>query len=169
MTQLDKWPPALETLVKRMHDEDRVTPQVLHHIAVMTINQKVAWMMLTMTFQTLQAEKKLYRDFDSTFEVIICHARSLLRPINILLNSDVKRTSPFFHDSPMPLFNFAPGIIHPLFFTAMKCRNTAICQEAIQLLYNPPWREGAWDSAAMAQIAKRALIQRPFERFPDAG
>ena len=61
----------------------------------------------------------------------------------------------------MPIIHFKPAIIHPLYFTAVKCRDGNTCWEAISLLSSRPWREGAWDSAAMAKIAERALINRP--------
>ena len=168
IAQLEKWPPALESLLRQLDLEGKANLQDLHRVAVMTINQKVAFMMLSMTFQSPISEDKLCREFDSIFDSILHHARLLLYPVNVMIDSNISPTPKLLHDDLMPIFSFTPGIIHALFFTAVKCRNERICQEAILLLSFSPWREGAWDSAAMAKIAERALVQRPPEPISDA-
>ena len=46
-----------------------------------------------------------------------------------------------------------------MYFTAIKCREKVTAHKAIDLLESEPWREGAWDSAAMAKIARRRIVE----------
>ncbi|KAL9580116.1 MAG: hypothetical protein Q9212_004680 [Teloschistes hypoglaucus] len=49
------------------------------------------------------------------------------------------------------------GLIQPLYFTAVKCRDRATAERAVKLLEMDPWREGQWDSAQMAALARRDM------------
>ncbi|KAL8685909.1 MAG: hypothetical protein Q9218_007473 [Villophora microphyllina] len=49
------------------------------------------------------------------------------------------------------------GLIQPLYFTAVKCRERATAERAVKLLEMEPWREGEWDSRQMAEMAKRDI------------
>lgn len=49
-------------------------------------------------------------------------------------------------------FSFEIGIIPPLHFTAMKCRDPIIRREAIELLLSSPRQEGMWDSVICGKI-----------------
>jgi hypothetical protein len=56
------------------------------------------------------------------------------------------------------------GIIAPLFFTGMKCKNTAIRQRAWEELCNKtPRREGMWDAGLCAMVVGRALANLKLE------
>jgi hypothetical protein len=57
----------------------------------------------------------------------------------------------------LPLFSFRTSLTHPVFFVAQKAPDISLRWRAIRLLTDKPWREGAWDSAAMGLIAKRWL------------
>lgn len=57
----------------------------------------------------------------------------------------------------LPLFSFRISFISPIFFVAQNAPDTNLRWRAIRLLSERPWREGAWDSAAMAAIAERSL------------
>ena len=57
----------------------------------------------------------------------------------------------------LPLFSFRTGFISPVFFVAQNAPDTNLRWRAVRILSERPWREGAWDSAAMAAIAERSL------------
>ena len=59
----------------------------------------------------------------------------------------------------LPIFAFVPGAIQPLYLTALHSVNAQMREEAITLLEENPWREGAWDSAVMAALARRGGSQ----------
>ena len=55
---------------------------------------------------------------------------------------------------------FAVGAIQPLFLVATKCEDVGMRMEAVKMLEEQPWREGAWDSVVMAGIARRRERER---------
>ena len=159
MVQLDKWPKAINVLLLEKMAELEVRD--LQRITVMSINHKIASMLLSVSMQHNIAE--LYHSFENIFEDILRLATSLLQPTVSSIREKVVPVSRFVHAldgaGPMPVFHFINGIIQPLYFTAVKCRNRCISQRAISMLSTSPWREGAWDSAAMAKIAERKVLQ----------
>lgn len=64
--------------------------------------------------------------------------------------------SPYHANSP---FAFTIGIIHPLYITAVNCFDSSVRHEAIEMLSSRHWKEGAWDSIVMTNIAKEVLGQ----------
>ncbi|RAO69789.1 uncharacterized protein BHQ10_005801 [Talaromyces amestolkiae] len=64
----------------------------------------------------------------------------------------------------LPLFSFRTSFILPIFFVAQNGPDTNLRWRAVRILSERPWREGAWDSAAMAAIAERSLrAQTPID------
>jgi hypothetical protein len=53
-------------------------------------------------------------------------------------------------------FDLEVSIIHPLYFTALKCRVSNIRRRAITLLYGAG-KEGVWDGVLMARIAEHVV------------
>ena len=54
-------------------------------------------------------------------------------------------------------FSSELGIIAPLFFIVVKCRNIKMKLHALNMLFRMPRREGMWDAAVCAQVAGKAL------------
>ena len=54
-------------------------------------------------------------------------------------------------------FTFDMGLIPPLYWTAMKCRDISIRQRAIALLKEAPAREGLWNREEVVRTATRVL------------
>jgi hypothetical protein len=55
-------------------------------------------------------------------------------------------------------FTFEMGVIPPLYFTAIKCRDPKVRHEAITLLgLARPRKEGLWDARNLMSIAKRVI------------
>lgn len=67
-------------------------------------------------------------------------------------------------------FAFVNGIIYPLYVTALNCEDVLVCQEAIDMLSSRHWKEGAWDSFVMGDIARRKLAKTQSQsQAPEAG
>ena len=49
------------------------------------------------------------------------------------------------------------GLIQPLYYTAIKCRDRATAKRAAELLETKPWREGRLESSVMAKIARQNM------------
>ena len=56
-----------------------------------------------------------------------------------------------------PTFTFIIGIITPLYFTITRCRDPIIRRRGVHMLFNCNRKEGVWDSALAASIAKRII------------
>ena len=117
---------------------------------------------LSTSLQSWGLEK--YRTYTQVFRQIVNLAVTLLRPatthnrtelLRIIAINNAERDS-----TNLPMFAFVSGAIQPLHMVADKCYETSICFEAIELLEERPWREGAWDGTVMANIARRKLQQR---------
>ena len=57
-------------------------------------------------------------------------------------------------------FAFVIGAIQPLFIVATKALEEWMVDDAIKLLEGGGWREGAWDSRVMAELARKNRIER---------
>ncbi|MCJ1390371.1 hypothetical protein MMC18_003230 [Xylographa bjoerkii] len=59
---------------------------------------------------------------------------------------------------PRPSFAFEMGVIPPLYFTALKCRDRIIRRQAISLLSTTlPRKEGLWDARTLAKAARHVM------------
>ena len=54
-------------------------------------------------------------------------------------------------------FNFELGWVTPLFYTALKCRDTSLRKQAVSLLSCLPGLEGIWQGDRLASLAKRVV------------
>jgi hypothetical protein len=150
----NRWLLNIESLLVCFRD--RLEPEELHRITVLTINHKVMCLILGSVLE--YNEVTYYRALDYIFEEIVSLSSTVLLPVNVMTNCRVFPTT-------NKIFSFIEGVIHPLYFVAIKCGNLRICQMAISLLGIPPWREGAWESASMAKIAKKKVSQLKKEGF----
>jgi hypothetical protein len=64
----------------------------------------------------------------------------------------------FAHDPSVPPIVADMGWITPLYFTAIKCREREVRLEAIRFLSYGDCKEGIWDSALAAQVAKQIML-----------
>ena len=149
---LDNWTLAMEAFLSR--DQHKFSTAISYQVQIMKINHRVTSLKLAASC-TPNAED-YYSLCDASFDYILSKSTSLLRPINVMLDINVFPTS-------FGPFSFNEGTVQPLYFTAIHCQDPKLRQKALALLTTPPWREGAWDSAVMARIAKRKLQQRVVE------
>lgn len=148
---LDNWSQAINAFIAR--SQHKLSVQESQKAKTLVMHHKVAVLRLTASFQA--NEEEFYRNSEPDFNYIISMSTPLLLPVTAridLRGSDDERNR--------LLFSFHCSIIYPLYFTAIHCQNTEIQQNALSLLSSSPWREGAWDSAAMARIAERKIRQR---------
>ncbi len=134
-------------------------PEDPHRITVLRINHKIKTMLLATYLKP--HEERFYAECMGHFFKIVSLARLVVlqtpemprRVMQIVLQNNKHEGRPEGRN----LFSFFIGLIQPLYFTAIKCRDKITAQKAIDLLEGEPWREGAWDSAAMAKIARRKM------------
>ena len=148
--QIDKWPVSMDNFLQQISPE--LTSADLHRITFLNIRHKVITAVLMESLQP--SPEAAYEHYNPVFEEIVSLAASLIRQMKFLVDRHVRKS--YFV---LNLFDFNEGVIHALYFTAIKCRDRNICQKAISLLSSHSWREGAWGSVGMAQIAERNIRQ----------
>ena len=159
LAQLRHWPPGLDELRRRMGtnwtEEDTLRASVL------TMSFEMTLILLEFSFKKQIKPEKLYR-LNTRFEHINTLARSVLYPLNDQRTARIQRIVLLNckDTDPDAIFAFYSGLIQPLYVVAVKCTDLEICQEAVELLSESPWREGAWDSAVMANIALKEIKRR---------
>ncbi|KAL8897365.1 MAG: hypothetical protein Q9207_007251 [Kuettlingeria erythrocarpa] len=155
---LHAWAPALDDLLESVP----TTVETIRRVALMRMVYLSTLINLSTILQPLAIKK--YHKYNSIFEQIIYLAKTLLRPATTDNRADLLRiiTMNNAEKDPknLPIFAFVAGAIQPLHMVAEKCCDTSLCLEAIGLLEEKPWREGAWDSTVMATIARRKLQER---------
>ena len=165
MFLLAQWRLALDVLLAERTGQ--IPSKDLCRINVMTINHKITTMILAATLQP--DEDVIYKDSDHIFEQVLSLAVPLLQPINLVIGLKTRHSAQrsYALRDPVPMFSFPAGLIHPLYLIAIRCHNRVIRDETLSLLASSPWREGAWDSAAMAKIAERRIWQQEEGGFYD--
>ena len=87
-------------------------------------------------------EAMVFDQYDDEFDEIVTLAAKVIRAL--------KTTSAF-------QFRLDMGIIYPLFYTAIRCREPWIRQRALSLLRSICFQEGVWNAKAQASIAQVAI------------
>lgn len=93
----------------------------------------------------------------SSFSALLAEARQLLQPASSSNREALVLAASQNSGDPS---SFLPGAIQPLFITAMRCEDPTLCETAVSMLEEVRWKEGAWDSAVMARIARRYMRQK---------
>ena len=101
---------------------------------------------IRLAFGTSTRERN-YDRFNPAFDHIIKLIEGLIDPFRYGISS---------HDV-LPMLSLDMGVIAPLYFTAIKCRDHDTRQKAIDLLDRWPCREGVWDQRALAKLARKAM------------
>ncbi|KAL8816965.1 MAG: hypothetical protein Q9223_004114 [Gallowayella weberi] len=156
LDELDVHRHRLSSFLARQIDAEN--PEDPHHVTILRINRKVTSLMLATYLEP--HEERFYARCVSHFWQIMYLATFILRQspemprrvVQIVHAKNQAKDAPYGRR----LFSFA-GLIQPLYFTAIKCREKATAQKAVDLLEMEPWEEGPWDSAAMAKIARRKM------------
>ncbi|KAL8925803.1 MAG: hypothetical protein Q9208_003300 [Pyrenodesmia sp. 3 TL-2023] len=152
------------------------SPEDPYRITVLRINRKVTTLMLANYLEP--HESTFYAQSQSHFWQIVSLAALILRPESSATRQRVLGsmqpcgaeldTTDARAPRQRKIFAFFAGLIQPLYFTAIKCPNQDTALKAVELLEMEPWREGSWDSAAMAQMARMRMKKPDYTRESDA-
>ena len=158
LSDLRTWPPALDKLLEHIP----YTAECARRTILMKMNYVSTFINISTVLQPYVADK--YLEFTPSFRQILSLAEMLLRPATVQSRQDLLRAIAINNvenaSIDIPMFAFVAGAIQPLHLVAEKCVDSSLCREAIALLEERPWKEGAWDSTTMAAIAKRKLAAR---------
>ena len=156
--ELQQWPSKLEQFLSRTEP----TEGMARRISLMRMNYFSTLIGLLLYLQTSPTEALTVST--SIFSKILAEARHVVQPASpatreaLLLAVSANSGEP--DASSIPLFAFVSGAIQPLYSTAVRCEDSAICEMAVSMLEEVPWREGAWNSAVMARIARRHMRKK---------
>jgi len=167
MTELERWPIAMDTFFNTI-DQATLSVDELHRVSVMQMNHHTTVIQNTLCMERPDVRQVRGR-YETEYLQIITLAKSIIIPMNDVTRSRIERIVRANNRgiNPVPLFSFYAGVIHPIYIVAINCRNLNVAQEAVSLLSTTPWREGAWDSAAMARIAENKINQLQAEGYYD--
>lgn len=157
LLDLRNWSPALDTLLGTLP----FTAEVARRVALMRMNYFSTLINVSTSLQPCGSDK--YRESTPVLRQIVDLAKTLLRPATTENRAELLRIISINNagrdETNLPMFAFVCGAIQPLHLVN-KCCDKSLCYEAIELLEESPWREGAWDSNVMAAIARRNLQER---------
>ena len=161
VSQLQQWPPAVDTW--EMELRSNITSDHTCRLAAMRMN----YIIVNILLQTyLEEDNKMwiYQEFEADFHRVLTLAAPIIRPMSDLARLRIQRvvTANNMGINPVSI-SLQSGLIAPIYYTAIKCQNISICLEAIRLLSEAPWREGAWDSLVMANIAEKQIRRQKDE------
>ena len=161
VSQLQQWPTAVDTWEMQLHSKS--TSDHTYRLAAMKMNYIIVNILLQ-TYLEEANKLRTYQEFEADFHRVLILANPIVRPMNDLARLRIQRvvTANNMGINPVSV-SLQSGVIAPIYYTAIKCQNLSICREAISLLSEAPWREGAWDSLAMANIAKNQIMRRKGE------
>ncbi|RLL98839.1 hypothetical protein CFD26_107224 [Aspergillus turcosus] len=117
------------------------SPQTSARASLLLIQYYIA---LVTASTSLYAEETLYDQFLYAFKRILLLARS-----SNACHESAAATS--LVGVPMKM-----GVIYPLYFVATRCRDSAVRQEAIDLLSSAPYPDVVWEAPVLASVARRA-------------
>ena len=154
LARLDRWPPAMDILLAKL-------PPVLeledkYFVEVLYLHHRVVFLYLIAGL--VPRKEAIYSTYTHVFEEIVSQVRVLSKSPDIaIIRKVINKHNPPGDDVSISIFVFNVGLIQPLYYAAAHCQEARVCREAIELLETRPWREGAWDSAAMARIARKRV------------
>ncbi|KAL8988291.1 MAG: hypothetical protein Q9169_008580, partial [Polycauliona sp. 2 TL-2023] len=145
---------------------DAHLPQDPHRITILGINRKVTLMLLATYLKP--HEERFYADCMTHFRQIVSLASFILRQTPQMPRRAMRIVHRKQHEIGDTPGSFFAGLIQPLYFTAIKCRERVTALKAVDLLEGEPWREGTWDSAVMAKVARGKMEELEEEGWYDA-
>ena len=159
--ELHQWPAILTHCLSTMPP---LRSQISTRVALLRMNYQS--LLIELSAFLLQPSVSFYDSFKPAFAHILADAKSVLQSTKSSLQSNardndlIQAIGANFRDPDPPnisMFAFVAGAIQPLYLTARRCTDSTVRDEAIRLLQEQPWREGAWDSLTMARFAKNGL------------
>ena len=161
LSDLLTWPPALDKLLEQIP----YTAECARRTILMKMNYVSTFINISTVLPPYVTDT--YLEFTPSFRQILSLATMLLRPATMESRMDLLSAIAINNVEPdsyeILSFAFVAGAIQPLYLVAEKCVDSSLCREAIALLEERPWKEGAWDSTIMAAIARRKLAARTLD------
>ena len=160
VVDFERWYEKVEILQKQI--ADKASLYEVHRITLMKMNYMTT--LISCTACICPDNTRHYKECESDFRKVVSYARTILLPDDDQTTELIKRiifvnnhspATDCHRGHPWAYFALHVGLIPPLFFTAVKCGNVSICDEALQLLSTRLWREGPWDSLTMARLARK--------------
>ena len=157
--ELQQWSSRLEKYCSAL---PQPTEDQRYRVALM----RMGFYSLLVTISSFFTESltSAYDTLEEHYRGILHNAKLLLQPPSASNRDRLLRAVAVNCHEPDPynitIFAFVSGAIQPLHLTATKSGNPRLREEAISLLEEKPWREGAWDSSIMARLARRELEAR---------
>lgn len=109
----------------------------------------IIWISYLVTFITLstciEPDESSYDEYLTQFQEIVDHARSILLTEGAGTRSGADKR-----------LSLEMSVVHPLFITAFKCRDSAVRRRAISLLH-VSGQEGVWNGKMLATIAEHVV------------
>ena len=140
----EAWLAALESFVKTI--EARLSPTDLKAIIGIRMQIKVAIIMLKTSITS--GPEKSFDTFQDEFENVVSTIEGLTSQLQL------PEAEPLNNETTS--FTMELGIIHPLFFVAMKCRHSVLRRRAVTQL-RKAGREGVWEGPIMAIVAEKLI------------
>ncbi|MCJ1231268.1 hypothetical protein MMC12_007945 [Toensbergia leucococca] len=145
---LDRWAARFDAFLK--HSGSALSARDIRGATLLKILHKVASIMLLSTgLEGFVADETCFDKFSIEFVDILSLAASL---INAEISDGVTEAK-----QARPSFSFDMGVVPPLYYIAVKCREPSIRRQALSLLLASPRREGVWDGLMAARITERLI------------
>ena len=151
----EAWQSAIENFFSTA--ESRLSPSDFRSLLGMRMQIKVALMMLKTCIDS--GPEFTFDQYYSDFLDIVTRIE------NMTLKLQFPEAKPLENETTS--FTMDLGIIHPLFFVALKCRDYALRRRAITQL-RKSGREGVWEGPIMAVLAER-LVEMEEGSIDDKG
>ena len=141
LAQLELWMTAFEAFMARSSAEMSSTD--LREVVLLKLHYNTVRIMLLRGFET----ETFFDRFIPDFAAINSLARSLIELPSSTLGSSLNRAT----------FSLDMGVIPPLYYTAVKCRDPIVRREAISLICSSPHKEGMWDPELVTKLARMSI------------
>ena len=138
---LDIWNKRFEKYLDR--PSSKFSRQEQLAINILLINHRVS---MIEAATCTHAEQAIFDQFDAEFDEVVTLAAVIIRARDTVAPRALE-------------FSLDMGVIYPLYWTAVKCREPWTRQRAMTLLRSTTLQEGVWNAAAQASIAEVAIAR----------
>jgi hypothetical protein len=137
-TRLDAWRDQLDELLERMQAVGNPAKQ--DALNLLLVHHKVIYIWTRVCTSAGETATDFYH---TDFAELVDFAEQIAKPAGGIV-------------TPQPL-SFDIQILGPLYYTALKCRHSAIRRHALEMLQLAPRREGLWNAHYAYVTAKRVI------------
>jgi hypothetical protein len=147
--QFDRWSSAFESFMAR--NSSTADTHFSHGSTLLRIFYITGQIWLA---ACISPKETMFDGMMDEFSAVIALASSLIHDSSYSHTGTLPKSST---NGPV-LFTFEMGVIAPLYFTAIKCRDRKLRRQAISLLGScTPRKEGLWDADILVYVTRRIL------------